>query len=97
MGGEARLKNDLKWIASMNQKKEDLAKLKGTKNADADRIASLEKEIKRGQSNYDYISTTIEGAYSANTGASAPAGAIRSIDDEEHKHTDGYIDSLAEY
>jgi hypothetical protein len=97
MGGEARLKKDLKWIASMNQKKDELAKLLSTEGGDADRIAKLTKQINRGQSNYDYISTTIEGAYSADTGSSAPDGAIRSIDDEEYKHTDGYIDSLAEY
>jgi hypothetical protein len=97
MGGEARLKKDLKWIASMNQKKDELAKLLSTEGGDADRIAKLAKQINRGQSNYDYISTTIEGAYSADTGSSAPDGAIRSIDDEEYKNTDGYIDSLAEY
>ncbi len=61
MGGKARLKKDLQWIASVNEKKTELAKLKAS-NGDADKIAKLEKQIASSQGNYDYISTTLEGA-----------------------------------
>ena len=105
MGGKARLKNDVKWIASMNQKMEELAELKKT-GKDTDRIASLEKEIKRGQSNYDYISTTLEGAGEAYADGQVDFTAedIRDIDTSQadawadsNSAADEWIDGLAEY